>query len=289
MGTWGSGIYDDDFAADLRNSVAIVCKVPSGGDRLTEILLQLHGITSESEDETTFWLVLADQFERRGIECPGVFTTALSIIESGADLSRLKDQDADERFLKKRAVVLEALATRLRAPRPFRPRSMPRKPPDLVLEVGSVFAFPTMNGFACSPWRLPRDGPFATNGWGAFVVLDCGRAFDWLPWCALASLTVEPSRKPTIDDAIHANLIFHLQTDGAARCVPKRSDAKTMQLELIGRIALDPNCVKPHLSKWSINDAIECGWSIANAGYSTSVQGLPRGPQLLSLMARNVG
>lgn len=288
MGTWGTGIYDDDFAADLKSSVALVCKVPSDGDRLTEILLEQHGVTSEREDETTFWLVVADQFERRGIECPGVFATALSIIESGADLSRLKDQGADESFLKERAVVLDALAAKLKAPRPFRPRTTPRKPPDLVLEVGEVYAFPTMNGFACSPWRPPREGPFELDGWGALIVLDCGRAFDWLPWCALASLTVEPSRKPTIEDAIQANLIFHLQTHGAARCVPKRSDAKTMRLEKIGRVSLDSSKVEPHLSKLSINFAIECGWSIANAGYSASAQGLPRGPRLVSLM-RNVG
>lgn len=283
MGTWGSGIYDDDFAADLRNSVALVCKVPFDGDRLTEILLQLHAVTSESENETTFWLVLADQFERRGIECPGVVSATLSIIESGADLSRLKEQEADQRFLKKRAAVLESLAARLKAPRPLHARPNPRKPPDQVLDVGEVYAFPTESGFACSPWRLPAKGPFIPDGWGALVVLDCGRAFDWLPWCALASLSVSPSRRPTIDDAIGADLIFHLQTYGAARCVPKRSHAKTMGLELIGRLPLDPLKVKPHLSKWPINDSIVCGWSISTPAYSATVQGLPTGPRLISL------
>jgi hypothetical protein len=53
----------------------LACKAPFDGDRLTEILLELHAITPETEDETAFWLVLADQFERRGIECPGVVNT----------------------------------------------------------------------------------------------------------------------------------------------------------------------------------------------------------------------
>lgn len=283
MGTWGSGLYEDDFAADLRGSVALACKAPFDGDRLTEILLELHAITPETEDETTFWLVLADQFERRGIECPGVVNTALSIIESGGDLSRLKDQEADERFLKKRAAVLESLAARLEAPRPLRARPVSRKPPDQVLEVGEVHAFPTQSGFACSPWRLPAKGPFVADGWGALVVLDCGQAFDWLPWCALASLTVDPSRRPTIDEAASANLIFHLQTYGAARCVPKRSHARTMGLELIGRLTLDPLKVAPHLSRWPVSQSIACEWSIATPAYSATVQGLPTGPRLGSL------
>lgn len=283
MGTWGPGIYDDDFAADLRSSVALVCKVPFDGNRLTKILLELHHVTSDTEDESIFWLVLADQFERRGIDCPSVANTALSIIQSGADLSRLKDQGADERFLNKRTSVLESLTTRLQSPRPIRARSSPKKPPELVFEVGEVYAFPTENGFACSPWRLPTKGPFVADGWGALVVLDCGRAFDWLPWCALASLNVDPSRQATIEGAKNAKLIFHLQTSGAARCVPKRAHAKTMGLTLIGKLALDAAKVKPHLSKWPINDAIAFEWSIATPAYSAQVQGLPTGPELASL------
>ena len=289
MGAWGAGLYDDDFAADLRDTIALVTKVPGDGVRLAEILLDVHQVNSDSEDETTFWLVTADQFERRGIDCPSVFATALSIIQNGSDLTRLRNLDASERHLNKRASVLAMLASRLAAPRPPRVRSFPKKPPDLLVEIGQVYAFPTFNGFALGPECATSPQAFYDpNGWGALVVLDRGRAYEWLPWCALASLAVPPSSKPGFEEALQSNLIFHPQTQGAARCVQKLADMKTMQLKLIGHIALDPNRVQPHLSTWSIRDAIACAWSIARTGFSAEVENLPTGPTLVSL-ASNAG
>lgn len=285
MGTWGAGLYEDDFASDLRNVIALVSKIPADGARLAEILLDLHGGAPGSEDESVFWLVAADQFERRGIDCPRVSAAALSVIESGADLARLRNRDADPRLLSKRARVLDELAARLRSPRPPRPVRRAAKPPDTVLQAGEVYAFPTMNGLACSPWRQATRGAFEPDGWGALAVLACGRAFDWFPWCALASLTVDPGRKPALGDALEGRLIFHLQTHGAARCVPKRKDVQTMRLEPLGRILLDPARVAPHISRWPITRAIECDWSISHAGYGAGMQNLPVGPQLASLVS----
>ena len=62
---------------------------------------------------------------------------------------------------------------------------------------------------------------FKPDGWGAMVVLATGRAFNWLPWVALASLTVKGHRKPTLEEALRARLIFHSQTMGAGRFIPK--------------------------------------------------------------------
>lgn len=31
MGTWGAGLYEDDTASDLRNSMALVTKIPADG------------------------------------------------------------------------------------------------------------------------------------------------------------------------------------------------------------------------------------------------------------------
>lgn len=286
MGTWGAGLYEDDEAADLKANISLIAKIPANGDRLLEILLEQRGNTPQLTDDggPTFWLVLGDQFERRGIYSKAVSDTALNAIESGFDLKDLENRGLDAKVLEKREKILHELRARLKSPRQERKLSKNPRLPDPVLQVGEVYAFPTENGFACSPWRLPSKGEFTPDGWGAMIVLECDRAFQWLPWCALASLTIDPTQKPTIDDAIQENLIFHLQTHGAARCVPKRADAKTMRLELLGRVTLDPDKVKPHLSKWSVNSAIECGWSIAYAGYSTNVAGPPRGPKLSSLI-----
>lgn len=93
---------------------------------------------------------------------------------------------ADEKFLKKRSLVRQELATRLTTPRPYRSKVKPSKAPDMVLQTGEVYAFPTMGKRAWHPYRLDYEGAFVPDGWGAMVLLATGQVFDWLPWCALA-------------------------------------------------------------------------------------------------------
>jgi hypothetical protein len=38
MGTWSASLYDDDAASDLKNTIALVCKVPGDGERLLSTL-----------------------------------------------------------------------------------------------------------------------------------------------------------------------------------------------------------------------------------------------------------
>ena len=285
MGTWGPALFDDDNACDLRETLALICKVPLPGDRLLDLLKEIYVNCDPTEDEgALFWLVTADQFERRGIECQQVASTALSIIENGSDLLFAREKGAEEVFLKKRATVLKQLAKRLRSPRKFRPRVPPRKPPAMVVNTGEIYAFPTMNGHAWHPYRVNLQGPFTPDGWGALVVLATGRAFDWLPWVALASLTVKPDRKPTLQDALRARLIFHSQTNGAGLFIPQRSHGRRMGLEILGQTVLDERLVEPHLSKWGIAWAIEHDWPICYGGFGLKAKDAPRGCELLSLV-----
>lgn len=288
MGTWGAALYDNDQASDLKNTVGLIAKVPQDGERLLELLKEINGAFDPTDDDgAIFWLVTADQFERRGIACREATSTALAIIESGVDLARARENGADQAFLKKRTLVLDELAQRLRAPRPAKARPMPRKAPDFFLETGEVYAFPTMKGWGRSPYRLPYEGPFKPDGWSALVVLATGRAFDWIPWVALASLTVDPDRKPTLGDALQARLIPHLQTRGAGRYIPKRAHIKGLGLELIGRISLSPVLVEPHLSTWGILSVVECDWSVAQGAFASTVKGLPIGVELASLLEQS--
>jgi hypothetical protein len=286
MGTWGAALYDDDSASDLRDTIALMCKVPVPGNKLLEFLKKLYGNCDPTdEDGSLFWLVTADQFERRGIECDEVASTALSIIKSGGDLSLAGGKGADEAYLKERAAVLHDLAKRLRSPRPFRPRVTPRNPPPLVVTTVEVYAFRTMKHATWHPYWIPRlYGEFIPDGWGAMVVLATGRAFAWLPWVALASLTVKGQRKPTLEEALRACLMFHSQTMGAGRFIPKPSHAKGMGLELLGQVVLDPRLVKPHLSEWSVEMAIQHDWTMAYGAISPKNKGAPKGCKLSTLI-----
>lgn len=271
MGTWGASLYEDDEASDLKAAVASVCKVPTDGDRLLSFLLEMVKVNESNEDPgSLFWLVVADQFERRGISCDLAFSKALSIIDSGLVEADARNLGADKEFIKKRQKVLKELGTRFRNPRPAKsPRSPAKNPPNLVFQVGEIYSFPMMKGQGLHPyWIDELYGKFVPDGWGALVVLATGRVLDWLPWCALASLDVETSRKPDLDSALRAKLIFHAQTDGAGRFIPKRAHARTLGVELIGNVALDPSRVTPLLSKWPVTRAIEYDWSIAYAARS---------------------
>jgi hypothetical protein len=286
MGTWGAALYDDDNASDLKETIALVCRVPVSGDTLLAILKDLHGDCDPADEEgALFWLVTADQFERRGIECAEAASTAVSIIAAGHDLAHAKAKGADEAFLKKRSGVLQELARRLKSPRKFRPRVTPRQAPSMVVSTGEIYSFRTMKGCAWHPyWLTSLYGAFEPDGWGALVVLATGRAFEWLPWVAVASLTVKGNRKPTLEEALRAHLIFHSQTMGAGRFSPKPKEVRGLGLELLGRVKLDPRRVKPHLSKWSISTAIEYGWPMSYGAIGPRSKRSPKGPKLRSLI-----
>src|SRR5687768_9277823 len=111
MGTWGTGLYSDDTAADLKNSIALLTQLPVSGDRLLEILIDTYAGSVELTDDggPAFWLVVADQFERKGIHSARVVRQAREVIATGADLRDLEARGMPAKDLKKRAIMLAEL------------------------------------------------------------------------------------------------------------------------------------------------------------------------------------
>lgn len=289
MGTWGAGLYDDDGASDLKSTLSLLCKLPFNGDRLLEVIVEMHGHEPalDDTDDTSFWLVLADQFERKGITSKKVFDMACRAIESGLDLKYLLEHGVDEKIRNKRELVLDELLKRLQAPRPV--RRLPKSPklPDGVLRQGEIYVFPTWNGAAINAWISdPGVMQFGPDGWGALIVVDCGRVYDWLPWCAITSLDIDPKRVPSVDDCLEAAMVYHLQTKGATLCVPSKTHVKRMNMQLIGRIELDAEKYASIISEvWTPKDAIRTGWSISSVAFNASFAGgvLPKGPLLSTI------
>ncbi len=244
MGSWGIGLYQDDSAADVRDMISLLAKLPVSGDRLLEIILDNYqdNVGLNEDGGPTFWLVVADQFERRGIPCRRAFEQALKAIDTGADLRDLEARDAGEKDLKKRAKLLETLAPRFREPRPARPRPSGKRLPPMVVAAGEVYRFPTMQDKAFNPYlsSWERFG-FKPDGWGAMLIFACGRAFDWFPWFAGSGLTVDATRPPSLDDAIQSRFIAAEQR--GSYMVPRKRHLERMPMELIGRLDLDPRKV----------------------------------------------
>jgi hypothetical protein len=91
MGTWSPSLYGDDEACDLRDTIALVAKLPRSGDALFALLCERQQDSAEGEVSPAWWVVAADQFERRGIACLESFQRALQVIEGGEDLAYLRD------------------------------------------------------------------------------------------------------------------------------------------------------------------------------------------------------
>lgn len=288
MGAWGVGLYQDDYASDLKNTISLVCKIPMDGSRLLAVLWKMQcdaGI--DSDDECTFWLVVADQFERRGIACSEAIAKALAVIDDGHDIRRM--QGLKQKYVDKRQHMLLELADRLRSPRPERPKPAAKKPAEYVVEVGDIYAYPTMEGKAVNAWSSTwEEAGFQPDGWGALVVLQKGRAFDWIPWVSVAALTVPHERYPSLEDALKARLLtFDLQTEGAAKVVPKLSHFKRMKMELLGQVKLNTKKAERQVSTWSDVSVVDSGWALSSPAYSGNIADLSIlsvGPCLADLM-----
>jgi hypothetical protein len=265
MGTWGPGLYQDDEASDLKNTIALLGKIPIEGEGILEILLSARSDRAELEAEggPAFWLVVADQFEKWGIRCARVLERALRVIESGADLRDMQSRDMSAKDLEKRTKVLDALAEQLKNPRPERARPKSRKPPSMIVETGEVYSFPTMRGRAINPWMQNREkAKFEPDGWGAMLILGQGRAYDWLPWCAYECLDTPSSREATLEDARSSRL---LTTDSAEIAVPRRLHLQRLAADRLGRLELDPSKVAARMAfepnGHSPEEVVFIGWS----------------------------
>jgi hypothetical protein len=106
-----------------------------------EVLAQIwasHGEGAVEADALDYWLVLADQFERRGIRRQDVFDHAIAIVDAGEDVATLEELEAEPRAIAKRRKETTMLVERLRDPRPAKPRRSLQKPQPLLLEPGEA-------------------------------------------------------------------------------------------------------------------------------------------------------
>jgi hypothetical protein len=238
MGAWGSGLYSSDFACDLRSTVGAVARLPLDGSRLLEIVRQTEPDAAgdpNSEDHTTFWLVAADQFVRRGIECAPAVEKALSIIDSGSDIAAMRDLGMTTPNLRKRSAKLSELRERLAQGIVARRRHTLAKPQRYTMEVGDVLAYPASRGQPINPYaadskKLLR---WEQDGWAAMLVVRNGRAFDYLAWYSIAVVKSEFPEKPTLGDLLEA--LWTLREAGT--CSPVHF--KRMELEPLGKVVLD--------------------------------------------------
>lgn len=246
MGVWGVGLYSGDFAMDLRGTIKAVARLPFDADQLVDILCQTESTAAnnpDDEDHTAFWLVVADQFAKRGIACERVRDKALEIISTGRDLAMLARLGMDPAGLRARGKMLEALRVVIAAPPSHKPRTVLKKPQAFVMNVGDVLVYPTRGGKPINPYYPSKERDLhwmkaASNlrehGWSAFVLVDRGRAFDFLAWYRPLTVSTATVEKPALA-TLSAGVSWKLAWPGTCSSV----HFKRMELEPLGTLPVD--------------------------------------------------
>jgi hypothetical protein len=207
MGAWGGGLYDSDFALDLKGTIKGVLRAPLSDDEVLAEIWASHGASAVEADALDYRLVLADQFERCGIRRQDVFERAIAIVEAGEDVAMLEELEAEPKTIAERRNETTRLVERLRDPRPAKPRRPLTKPQPLLLEPGEALTWPTDRGASINPyvpenllWKL---GGFTQDGWGFGIVTEADHLYHVLAYYAVQVLKWRRAERPAPELAVH--------------------------------------------------------------------------------------
>ncbi len=280
MGTWGIGLYSSDFAMDLRGCVNAVVCLPFDPDRLLEIISQSEPSSANDvtdPDHTVFWLVVADLFAKKGIDCPKARDRALAIIIDGVDLATMASLGMDDRSLSKRGAMLEDLRAGLTKPVVDKRRAVLKAPQKLLLEVGEVLTYPvcqqTHSCVPINPYAVGKEWAWVKawkrDGWGALVVAERGLLFDFLAWYRPLVAYKTFQTEPTLPELVapHAWMLRQAGTLTARHYT-------NLQLKSVGRIDID----RTRLDYFFPDQRVPFGPVVGDISISGSLTCHPQGP-----------
>jgi hypothetical protein len=168
MGAWGTAIFSDDVACDVRDVYReLLVEGHSANEATNRLLKEFAHEIKDYDDGPIFWLALAKLQSDYGRLEDRVKAKALNLIDSGVAAKRWTQRAVDPRTGRRRKNVLAKLRQQLcsgqPAPKKIRQRSalLPEKPAKPVtypfapkstamLEPGQYWSIPLDNGrFAC--------------------------------------------------------------------------------------------------------------------------------------------
>jgi hypothetical protein len=119
----------------------------------------------------------------------------------------------------------------------LKPRTTLKRPQPFLMEVGDCMVYPTsgkdcINSYYPSKEKIPN---WKHDGWGAMVVVDRGRAFDFLAWYTPVTISAPTPEKPALA-MLRSITPWVLKNPGT--CSPVHF--KRLELERIGSVPLDP-------------------------------------------------
>lgn len=117
MGAWGTGLYQDDVAEDIKTDyINFLKEGKTNQETYDKLIADNQMIINDFEDGPVFWFALADTQWKLGRLMPYVKEQALKHLDEGTDL--LKWEEWGKPFLKRRIKVLDDLKNRLMSAMP---------------------------------------------------------------------------------------------------------------------------------------------------------------------------
>lgn len=140
MGTWGYGLYSNDYTLDVRDSyVDMLTYGYSSEAALTEIIRE-YELESDKTESAYGWLALADTAWRYGRLSETLKERAISIIDSGIDDENVKTEPLT--IQRKRKAMLEKLKTKLNSSQPKTRKPRKEKFISISWKTSDIYTFP---------------------------------------------------------------------------------------------------------------------------------------------------
>ncbi len=142
MGAWGTALFSDDDAVDIRSRYLDLIGDGYKGREATEIVLSEW---KSEQDNPVLWLALAATQWRCGRLEGRIRDRAIQIIDDGSDLERWREQ-GDAVQLRKRVAILEKLRKQLISTPPSETKVRKRYRSDCDWEEGELIAYRLQSG-----------------------------------------------------------------------------------------------------------------------------------------------
>lgn len=114
MGTWGTGINDNDTACDVHSDYISLLKTHSVEITRQKIAAHYKSKINSYEESNNYWLALASAQLDTGTLQADVIEKVTTIIETGTDLELWKELKATEQDLEARKETLNAFLIQLK-------------------------------------------------------------------------------------------------------------------------------------------------------------------------------
>ncbi|MCQ1953939.1 DUF4259 domain-containing protein [Arthrobacter sp. zg-Y238] len=118
MGAWGSGIFANDTAADIRGEYREHLEDQIPDEEATRLVIESFGYMLREDNAAELWVTLAAAQSQVGRLDDEVKAAALDVIDQGSGLEEWEEEGPEE--LAERVAALQELRNQLTGPQPAR-------------------------------------------------------------------------------------------------------------------------------------------------------------------------